>query len=205
MNATRTSRKLSAAAQSVIADVYLVGSVPADPHGVLLDISRSVSIIGRLLNGLADRYAVAGKNLAGMITIAGSVLWGIVEISVPESALFYLSRNWIKLVAFLGVLIVVLGVLTNTKGMPAVGVDLVVGVYLTCVLSRIFHRFMNTGSVVVKRLKWALLLPLALLAIVGSLYLLVAHAQDIAYTLQWVASGFAWIAKHVPFFLSPKP
>src|SRR5580658_10388024 len=113
MNTNRTPRKLSAPARNIIADVYLVGSVPADPHGILQDISRSVSVIGRLLNGLADQYAKAGKNLASMITIAGSVLWGIVEISVPESALFYLSRNWIKLLAFLGALVIILGVLTN--------------------------------------------------------------------------------------------
>ena len=122
----KTPRRLSDPARRIIADVYLVGSVDAEAQNILKDVSRSVSIVGRLLNGLAGEYAAANKGLAHMLTVAGSVLWGIVEISVPESALFYLARNWFKLAAALGALIVVLGVAMNIAGMPSVGIDFLV-------------------------------------------------------------------------------
>lgn len=195
MTTNRMPRTLSEAARGVIADVYLVGSIPADPHGVLQDLARGVSVVGRLLNGLADQYAVARKNIASMITIAGAVLWGIVEISVPESELFYLSRYWIKLIAFLGLLIIVLGAITNTKGMPSIGVDLIVGVYLVCVLSRQLHRFMNTGEWAVRRAKKVFVATGILLAVIGTLYLLTTHAQAIASHLQALARFFTWVAQ----------
>jgi hypothetical protein len=195
--AKRNPRSLSEAARGIIADAYLVGSAPADPHTVLQDISRGASIVGRLLNGVAERYAAAGKGFAQMVTTAGSVLWGIVEISVPDSVLFYLSRNWFKLAACLGALVIVLGVITNTKGMPSVGVDLLVGVFLVRILSSQLHRYMNTGDLGMRRVKRVLVATVALLAILGSLYLLLAFAQSIANGLQTIADGFKWVAKHL--------
>ena len=204
MKAVRAPRTLSPVAQKVIAEVYLVGSVPADPHVVLQDISRSVSIVGRLLKGLADGYATVGKSTANIVTIAGSVLWAIVEVSVPGSVLFYLSRNWFKLVGAVGMLIIVLGAVTNTSGMPSVGIDLLVVAFLGSILSSQLHRFMNTGDVDARRVKTILVALVALFAIVGTLYLLLAHAQSIANTLQWIAGGFKWVAEHFHAVSKPK-
>lgn len=191
----KTPRRLSDPARRIIADVYLVGSVDAEAQNILKDVSRSVSIVGRLLNGLAGEYAAANKGLAHMLTVAGSVLWGIVEISVPESALFYLARNWFKLAAALGALIVVLGVAMNIAGMPSVGIDFLVGVFIVYMLSGFFHRCMNSGSVRMRELKRTLFLILAPLALLGALYLLIVHAQDIAATLQHMAGFFTRVAK----------
>lgn len=189
-------RQLSAQAQQIIKDVYLVGSVPADPHAVLEDISRSITIVGRLLEGLADRYSAPGKSVAHMFAVAGSILWGIVEISVPGSVLFYLSRNWFKLLAFLGFFILVLGVATNTKGMPSVGIELLVAAFVIRLLVSWFHSFMNTGDLGARRMKTVLVWAVGSFILIGTLFLLLTNAQAIANGLQTVANLFRWLAAH---------
>ena len=119
MKAARVPRRLSVPAQKVIAEVYLVGSVPADPYVVLQDISRSVSIVGRLLNGLTDRYATPGKSAANVVTIAGSVLWAIVEISVPGRS-SSISRETGSSGCGCRCAHHCSGAVTNTSGMPSV-------------------------------------------------------------------------------------
>jgi hypothetical protein len=186
-------RQLTEQAERIIKDVYLVGSVPADPRAVLEDISRSVTIVGRILEGLADRYAAPGKSVARMLAVTGSVLWGIVEVSVPDSVLSYLSRNWFKLLAFLGFFILVLGLVTHTKGMPSVGIELLVAAFLVRLLSSVFHGFMNTGNLGVRRWKKAV----ASFVLICVLVLLLVYAQPIANGLQYVANIFKWLAAHL--------
>jgi len=139
-------RKLSPDAEKIIADVYLVGSVDADPPLVLKDIARSVSIVGRMLDAMADRYSVPGKGLARMVTIAGSVLWGIVEIAVPGSLWSKLTRNWGGVLALTAVLMLLLGPLTKTTGMATVGVGLLLAVFVLKLLVAWLRRYMNTGD-----------------------------------------------------------
>jgi hypothetical protein len=197
-------RVLSQQAQEIIANVYLVGSVPADPPLVMTDISRSVSIIGRMLDGLADRYSVPGKAFARAVTIAGSVLWGIVEIAVPDSFLSKLSRNWYALLALSGALIIALGQVTNTAGMSRIGVELVFAVFVLRLLVAGLRQFMNRGSVCERCIR-AGIVVVVLVAVVGVMaYLVVLHSQNIAVGLEWLAKRFADLPNHIPKLLQPK-
>jgi hypothetical protein len=198
----RTPRVLTQAAQDIIANVYLAGSVPADPPLVLTDIARSVSIVGRMLDGLADHYGVQGKGFARVLTIAGSVLWGIVEISVPDSLLSMISRNWYKLLALSGVVIIVLGVLTNTAGMASIGVELMFAVFVLRLLVAGLRKFMNTGDACEQCIRTGIAIVMAIAVVGVTAYLVVLHSQLIAGGLNWLSLRFA----HLPNskFLWPK-
>jgi hypothetical protein len=199
----RTPRVLSQAAKAVIADVYLVGSVPADPPLIMKDVARSVSIIGRMLDGLANRYGVQGKGLARVVTIAGSVLWGMVELAVPDSFWQKISRNWYTLLELTGGVIIALGLVTNTAGMASIGVELLFAVFVLQLMVAGLRRFICTGSVCEKCIRIGIVI-VAVTTVVGVTgYLLLIHSSNIANGLGWLAQRFANLPKHVPKFLRP--
>jgi len=201
----RTPRVLTQPAQDIIADVYLVGSVPADPPLVLTDIARSVSIIGRMLDGLADRYAVQGKGFAQVVTIAGSVLWGIVEIAVPDSFLSKLSRNWYALLALSGAVIIALGLVTNTAGMASIGVELMFAVFVLKLFVAGLRQFMNTGDACDQCIRTGIVIVVAVAVVGVTAYLVVLHSQNIAGVLSWLSQRFTNLPKHIPKLFRPKP
>ena len=201
----RTPRVLSQAAQDVIADVYLVGSVPADPPLMLKDVARSVSIIGRMLDGLADHYGVHGKGLARVVTIAGSVLWGMVELAVPDSFWKKISRNWYALLALSGVVIIALGLVTNTAGMASIGVELIFAVFVLRLLVATLWQFMSTGDLCERCIRAGSVVVVSVAVVGVTAYLLVLHSQNIAGGLGWLAQRFANLPNHIPKRLQPKP
>jgi hypothetical protein len=197
-------RVLDPEAQKIIADVYLVGSVPADPPLVLTDIARSVSIVGRMLDGLADHYGVENKGPARVLTIAGSVLWGMVELAVPDSLGSKISRNWYALIALSGVVIIALGLLTNTAGMASLGVELIFAVFVLRLMVAGLRQYMNQGSVCERCIRTGIVV-VAGIAVVGVTgYLLVLNCQSIAWLLERMSHGFANLPNHLPKFLRPK-
>jgi hypothetical protein len=201
----RTPRVLSQAAREVIADVYLVGSVPADPPLVLKDVARSVSIVGRMLDGLVDRNSVQGKGLAWAVTIAGSVLWGMVELAVPDSFWQKISRNWYALLALSGVVIIALGLVTNTAGMASIGVELIFAVFVLRLLMATLRQFMSTGDLFERCIRTGVVIVAALAMIGVTAYLVVLHSQGIADKLSCLSQFFANLHKHLPKYLQPKP
>ena len=201
----RTPRVLSQQAQDIIADVYLVGSVPADPPLVLKDLARSVSITGRMLDGLADHYDARGKGFARVVTIAGSMLWGIVEIAVPDSLLEKLSRNWYALLALSGVVIIALGLVTNTAGMASIGVELMFAVFVLRLFVAGLRQFMNTGDACQQCIRIGIVMVVAVVVVGVTAYLVVLHSQNIAAGLAWLTQRFANLSKHIPKLLQPKP
>lgn len=201
----RTPRVLSQQAQDIIADVYLVGSVQADPSLVLKDIARSVSITGRMLDGLADHYDAPGKGFARVVTIAGSMLWGIVEIAIPDSLLEKLSRNWYALLALSGLVIIALGLVTNTAGMASIGVELTFAVFVLRLIVAGIRRFMKTGDACERCIRTGLVVVAAVAVVGVTAYLVVFHSQGIAGGLRWLAQRFANLPNHIPKLLQPRP
>ena len=171
--------------------------MPADPPLILKDVARSVSIVGRMLDGLADRYDAAGKGFARVMTIAGSMLWGMVEVAVPDSFWSKISRNWYALFVLSGVVIVALGLITNTAGMASIGVELIVAVFVLRLIVAALRQFMNTGSLCEKSIKTALVIGVTVAVAAVTTYLAVLHRQSIAAGLYWLAQRFANSPSHV--------
>jgi hypothetical protein len=200
----RLPRELNEAATAIIRSVYQLGSADAEPRAVLNDLARSTTVVGKLLEGLADGYQQEGKNIAkkggsatakkaaGWITTAGRIFWGLVEVSVPDSVLFYLSRNLVWIAELLGVLIILLGIAASAPVMWSTGIGILIVVVIAYQFSRVFHNYMCGGSFqwkVVKSL--AVAIPI-LLIIIGACYATVHDGNTIADALTRAECFFRW-------------
>lgn len=72
-------------------------------------LTRSTRVTGKVLEGISEGETGSwvGRSLAKL----GSLLWGLVEVSVPDSFWRILFRHHIKLIYFIGGLLVLAGVL----------------------------------------------------------------------------------------------
>jgi patatin-related protein len=162
---TAGPRKLGSRATAIIRSVYRLGAVDADPHCVLRELSRSTIIVGKMLDGLASEYNIAGKNLTGTLIGAGRVLWGLVEVSVPDSLVRYLFRNLLWIILLVGGVNVGIGLLINAAAVWKVGLFLVGLVFLASFLSGLLRRYMSTGRFPRRVLKTATFVMIALVLI----------------------------------------
>ena len=200
----RLPRELNEGATAIIQSVYQLGSADAEPHAVLNDLARSTTVIGKLLEGLADDYQQDGKNIvkkggsatakkaAGWITTAGRIFWGLVEVSVPDSVLFYLSRNLVWIAELLGVLIIILGIAASAPVMWSTGVGILIVVVIAYQLSRVFHNYMSGGSFQWKMIKGLGVAIPVLLIIIGACYATVHDGNTIANALTRAERFFRW-------------
>lgn len=187
-------RKLGDAPTGIIQKTYALADYEPDPHRTLSNLSRSVTILGHLLECLADRYATFGKRYARVLAVIGSLFWGIVEFSVPSTVQMYLFRNWLKMGAFLGILIVLLAWLTSTGKLWGIGFTLLAFVIVVALLSSTFCRYMKRGSFPVKFAKWAGLLLVLAFVIAGTINLSISYGNQIAAGLHKLEQPFRWAA-----------
>lgn len=184
-----TPRKLNLEARNIIELTYLIGSAPADPHKLLSDMARSVTVFGEMLQSLSDQYGKVGRKFASSIAYAGKVFWGMVEISVPTSVFRYLLRNWLSLFALVSIVTIAAGVLTATSGMSGVGVGMLIIVILLTLFSAFLRYYMIKAKVpphflIICRVG-LLLVALLLLA-----YLAVYHGDSVANLLEHAVRFF---------------
>jgi hypothetical protein len=175
----RSPRQLDPYAQSIIERVYLIGSAPADPHNVLTDLARSVTIFGNMLQGLSDQYGKANNRFASGIATTGKLFWGIVELSVPASVWSYLFHRWLSIFALLSILIVALGLLINNSGMSGIGIALLIVVIVLALFSGLLRYYMLKAKVPPNLFGWVRF-GLALLVLAFVSYLTIDHGTGIA-------------------------
>lgn len=184
-----TPRRLSSQARDVILRVYLIGSAPADPHTILTDLARSVTIFGNMLQSLSDQYGKVGNKFASGLATAGKLFWGIVEVSVPSSVLRYLFRKWLSLFALLSILILGIGLFAGNSGMSGIGVAMLIGAILLALLSGLLRSFMLSARIPPSLFPWVRF-GLALFALALGVYLAVDHGDRIADSLHCLEGFF---------------
>jgi hypothetical protein len=187
-----TSRPLNSTATAIIAAVYGMGATEAEPHALLRDAARSTTVIGKLLEGLADEYNGTGKKIAGGITTGGRIFWGLVEVSVPDSVLFYLVRNWIWILELLAVLIIGLGILAGAPAMWSIGIAMLVMVFILYQVRHAFHGYMFSGKLPLNALKLLAAGVVGFLIVVGAVYVCIHDGKVIADGLVHVENFFRW-------------
>jgi len=82
-------------------------------------LARGTTILGKMLETIA-----AQRNLpvnARWLTNAGRTFWGVVEISVPRTALRHLGTYWQSLLLLIAVLLIAAGALSSQPGVAGVG------------------------------------------------------------------------------------
>jgi patatin-related protein len=68
-----------------------------DPEATLRSLARATQVVGTMLEGLADRYALASHRIASSLTLFGRLLWRLVEVAVPRSFKTLVFRYWLNL------------------------------------------------------------------------------------------------------------
>jgi patatin-related protein len=77
-----------------------------EPEPTLRTAARATTIIGDLLSGISKDYNVSDR-YAGWVARLGTIFWGLVEVSVPQSVPHLLFRHWLKLLYTFEVLMIV--------------------------------------------------------------------------------------------------
>jgi len=86
----------------------LPASRPFPERETLENVARSSKILGRLLEGLTEKYLKQGRKVAWFTRLA-SIFWGFVMISVPDSLPRLVWRHFLHLLYFSFALMVVVG------------------------------------------------------------------------------------------------
>jgi hypothetical protein len=188
-----TPRQLNSQARDIIRRVYLIGSAPADPHSILTDLARSVTIFGNMLQSLSDQHGKVGNRFASGLATAGKLFWGIVELSVPASVWRYLFRKWLSLFALLSILIIGIGLFAGNSGMWGIGVAMLIAAILLALLSGLLRYYMLKAKIPPHLFRWVRV-GLALFALALGAYLAINDGVKIADTLHEFESFFRWTA-----------
>jgi hypothetical protein len=77
---------------------------------MLFSLARSTQVIGKILDGLREKYAISGKQVSSTLVLLGRALWGLVEVSIPRRLPQLLYRYWIRLIYLLLILLIIGGV-----------------------------------------------------------------------------------------------
>jgi patatin-related protein len=98
-----------------------------DPEDALRLISRTTTITGKMLEGLAQGYrSVPGKRIAAWITRLGATFWNMIAVAVPQSFGNLFFRHWLGLLYLFAFLTILVGVFINERvkiaGWEALGI-----------------------------------------------------------------------------------
>jgi len=91
-----------------------------DPKPLLLSISRSTQIIGKVFESIANNNQLDGSSLKWIARL-GQLFWGFVEVAVPNSLRNMLWNHWLKVVYAFEVFTILAGVLVSSTGAQQFG------------------------------------------------------------------------------------
>ena len=82
-----------------------------EPETALKYISRSATITGKMLDGLAANHdSATGKRAAGWITRLGIAFWSMIAVSVPQSLGNIFFRHWLGLLYLFSAVVILAGI-----------------------------------------------------------------------------------------------
>ncbi len=101
-----------------------------EPKPMLQVISRSTKVTGNILDDIAKEQGISGNHLR-WITRLGQVFWGLVEVAAPNSFWNLLFYNWLNLIYFFEILIIVTSTFLVNNEVQKFGVIALVFTILT--------------------------------------------------------------------------
>jgi patatin-related protein len=92
-----------------------------EPRPALQAIARSIEVVGRMLEAIAQDFSAQGRGrrAAAWITRVGRLLWGLVEAATPHSLARTFFRHWLVLIMAVAALLAFFG--SAVSGEPRVG------------------------------------------------------------------------------------
>jgi hypothetical protein len=157
---------------------------PPDPKEALHNAARATTILGKMLEDMADKSAKQASQAARIITNLGLLSYGLVEISVPRSIWSHIASYWLQLLTLIGTAMFVLGlvlrsILRSADTWKTGLVVLVIGWLISGVrdvLRLVMKRRQRAGWALA--IQWRLFLIFICLAALA-----VAYAQDLNHVL----------------------
>ncbi len=145
---------------------YTVRRAP-DPEAMLTIISRSTRIIGKMLEGMAEKRSMNKTSVAWIARI-GQIFWSLVIVASPGSLLNLIFKHWLKVLYTFEALLLVFATVLTISPMQQLALTLVgitIGVHLVVRLLGDYMRGKNTLLRAVLVLIVAALLTLAALGV----------------------------------------
>lgn len=134
-----------------------------DREASMRNLARATQVVGRMFDGMGRRYPLTHPAL--WLTRFGRVLWGLVEVAVPQSFASMLVAHWLSIIYLFSGLLIVGGTLLSRPeaqwfGLSTLGIT--AAAHLTITLLR---DFLRRGSWLWKPIVLLLGVPLGLMAI----------------------------------------
>jgi patatin-related protein len=100
----------------------LTANAELPPAKTLDLLGRSTAIVRKLMGGVAEQRGLEKNVVVGWSLRLLLVVWGLVELAIPESLAQLLIRHWLQLIMLAGGLLAVVGHLLDRPGEQRIGV-----------------------------------------------------------------------------------
>jgi hypothetical protein len=174
---------IDAAAAAAINAVYQAADHPPEVETSLRNAARATTILGKMLEAMADKYAKKANPVAGYITKLGLLAYGLIEISVPRTLWFHIARYWLKLVTLLGAAMVVLGVFFKSQETWKMGAALLLVAAIIVLVRYALQRLMRLTASLVWWLKALLIVLVVSILFAGAAVLVLLYGEGIGQCL----------------------
>lgn len=141
-----------------------------DPESTVRLISRSTTITGKMLEGLADKHdSDRGQHAAAWMARLGATFWNIISVAVPQSLGNLFFRHWLGLLYLFAFLTLFVGIFVNDR-VKVVGWETLGLVIALHVIVSGLGNFMAGGKRSLRTLKTAAVVLLLTLIVLGGMY-----------------------------------
>jgi len=153
---------------------------PPDRERMVLNVARATTVVGDVLDNIAQQRGTPGHQAAAWLARAGSLLWGLVEISVPHSWAHLVFRHWLTLLYLFEAFLIIGGLVFNAAAVEKLGL-LTLGVTVAFSLGVVLTgEFLRGQRRWLRRLLVVLGLVLLILAAIGAVHLVTLARQAIS-------------------------
>jgi hypothetical protein len=138
-----------------------------NPQAMLKILARSTRIVGKMLEGVAERRSM-NKSSVAWIARLGQAFWALVIVAVPDSLLNLIFRHWLKVLYTFELLLLVFATVLTISPMQQLALTMLgitLGVHLLVRLLADYMRGRNTMLRVLFVLAGGVLLALAALGV----------------------------------------
>jgi patatin-related protein len=99
----------------------IVKEYPPDSERIVRTTARATTVIGKILDGITHRRDLPGHRAAVWFARVGTLLWGLVEVSVPHSFARLVFGHWLTLLYLFAAFLIVGGIVFNIAPVQKLG------------------------------------------------------------------------------------
>ena len=126
-----------------------IATVPAEPDPKLVarSAARSTTVVGNLLQGIADTKMPRAKPLFARMAFFGRMCWNFVEVSVPRTWGELLGSYWMQLLMLFSLLLIALAIFTPSTEMILKAIMVSTSVAVLYGLRELLRRYLRGVTV----------------------------------------------------------